>query len=86
MYHQHFPLGALIFALLPFMAMLPGRKERIRLPLGDRVQEYGELPKSLTSRMGYREFFDELVKHALPILTEFRSFRGLAFKRKAAEA
>jgi hypothetical protein len=84
MYHQHFPLGALIFALQPFMAMLPGRKERIRLPLGDRARDYGDLPESLTSRTSYREFFDDLVKYALPILAEFQSFRDLAFERKGA--
>lgn len=84
MYHRHFPLGALIMALQPFMAMLPGRKERIRLPLGDRAKDYGDLPDALTSRTGYREFFDELVKHALPILAEFQSFRDLALERKKA--
>ena len=84
MYRQHFPLGALIMALQPFMAMLPGRKERIRLPLGDRARDYGELPYPLTSCMGYREFFDALTEYSLPILSEFRSFRDIAFERKDA--
>jgi hypothetical protein len=84
MYHQHIPLGALIFALQPFMATLPGRKERIRLPLGDRAKAYGDLPEELTSRTGYREFFDELVKFALPILDEFKAFRDIAFARRDA--
>jgi restriction system protein len=81
MCHQHFPLGALIMLLQPFMA---GRNARIPLPIGDRAKDYGDLPASVTSRTGYREFFDELVKHALPILAEFQSFRDLAFERKKA--
>lgn len=82
MYHQHFPLGALIMAMQPFMAMIPGRKQRIILPLGDRAREYGDLPEALTSRTGYREFFEELEKYATPILEEFQSFRDIAFERK----
>ena len=84
MYRHHFPLGALIMALQPFMAMLPGRKDRIRLPMGDRAKDYGDLPHSLTSCMGYREFFDALTDYSLPILAEFRSFRDIAFKRRDA--
>lgn len=83
MYQQHLPLGVLIFALQPFMAMLPGRRERIRLPLGDRASEYGNLPEKLTSQAGYREFLDELVRYSNPILNEFRSYRDKAFARKA---
>lgn len=83
MYQQHVPLGVLIFALQPFMAMLPGRKERIRLPLGDRAGEYGNLPEILTAQAGYREFFDELVEYSKPILAEFRSYRDKAFAKKA---
>jgi restriction system protein len=82
MYHKHFPLGALILALQPFMARL--RKERIRLPLGDGAKVYGELPEVLTSRTGYREFFEELVAYSLPILAEFQAFRDIALERKKA--
>ncbi|MBO6549321.1 MAG: restriction endonuclease [Rhizobiales bacterium] len=82
MYQQHCPLGMLIFALLPFNAMLPGKKERIRLPLGDCPGEYGNPPDSLIAQAGYREFFDELVKYSNPILTEFRSYRDKALARK----
>lgn len=84
MFHQHFPLGALIFALQPFMAMLPGRKERIMLPLGAGAMDYGDLPEALVSRRGYREFLNELVDYSHPILDEFRSYRDKAFARKAA--
>lgn len=83
MYKQHFPLGALILALQPFMAMLPGKRQRIRLPLGDRAGEYGNLPDRLTAQTGYREFFDQLVEYSIPILVEFRSYRDKAFARKA---
>ena len=82
MYRQHFPLGALIMALQPFRAMLPGRRDRIRLPLGDRAKDYGDLPDPLTSCIGYREFFDALKDYSLPILAEFQSFRDIAFERK----
>ncbi len=81
LYHQHAPLGMLIMALQPYMFRF---KERVRLPLGDHAKHYGDLPESVTSRTGYREFFDELVQHALPILREFQSFRELAFERKKA--
>jgi restriction system protein len=83
LYQQHVSLGVLIFALQPYVAMLPGKRERIRLPLGDRASEYGNLPDELTSQAGYREFFDELVRYSSPILDEFRSFRDKAFARKA---
>jgi hypothetical protein len=53
-------------------------------PLSDHVKDYGDLPESLTSQTGHREFFDELVQHALPILAEFQSFRIMAFDRKKA--
>jgi hypothetical protein len=84
MYHHYFPLGALIMAMQPFMATLPGRRHRIDLPLGEKARDYGDLPEALTSRTGYREFFNELVKYSLPILDEFRAFRDKAFKRKEA--
>ena len=84
MFHQHFPLGALILCMQPFMAMLPGRKNRVKLPLGDRAKEYGDLPESLTSRTGYREYFEELVAYSSPILAEFQAFRDTALARKKA--
>lgn len=84
MYHQHFSLGAVIMMMQPHMALLPGRNLKVPLPLGKRTQDYGDLPSSLTSCVAYREFFDELVKHSLPILAEFQSFRDLAFARKKA--
>ena len=66
MYRQHFSLGALIMAVQPFMAMLPGRKDRIRLPLGDRAKDYGNLPHPVASCTGYREFFVALMDYSLP--------------------
>lgn len=85
MYQRHQPLGVLIFALQPYWAMMYGRRDRIRLPLGASAEKYGDLPNSLTSVVGYREFLEELVKYSLPILAEFQSFRDLAFKRRDAE-
>ena len=81
MYHQHFSLGSLIMHMQPYLVRWYGR---VPLPIGDRARDYGGLPVSVTSRTGYREFFDELVKHALPTLAEFKSFRDLAFERKKA--
>lgn len=84
MYHQHFALGALILCMLP--STVAYRKDaRVVLPLGDRAKEYGDLPGSITSQTGYREFLEELIAYSLPILSEFRSYRDLAMKRKKGE-
>lgn len=82
-YHDNLQFGALIFALQPFMAMLPNGKRKIQLPLGAGVEECGNLPAALRERTGYREFLAEIIKYGDPLLEEFRSFRDKALARKA---
>lgn len=86
MYHRHLPLGALILLLHPVMATAHWGKTRVILPIGDRVKDYGNLPEALTSQIGYREFFEQLVEYSLPILAEFQSYRDIALERKKAAA
>jgi hypothetical protein len=82
LYRENFQLGALIMAMHPVQGMFPGRRGRVILPLGDRTKEYGNLPEGLFALTGYREFFDALTNHALPLLDEFRSYRDMALEKK----
>lgn len=82
MFRENFELGALIMCMHPVQRMFPERRGRVILPLGDRAKKYGNLPDQLHTLTGYREFFDALASHALPLLEEFRSYRDLALNRK----
>jgi restriction system protein len=82
MYRENFPLGDLIMSMHPVQGMIPGRRNRIILPLDDRTKDYGNLPENLYALTGYREFLDALANHALPLLDKFRSYRDMALERK----
>ncbi|TNC69871.1 hypothetical protein [Rubellimicrobium roseum] len=85
MHRDYMPLLPMLMSMMPYMSMLPGQRQKVLLPIGDRMREHIELPESLTSRTGYREFLVELERFCRPILSEFQAYRDKALARKAAK-
>lgn len=86
LHREHQPLGVLIMALSPYIGMMDGQSTRFELPLGEGAKIYSSLPESIYERTGYREFIAELQDYCMPILSEFRQYRDIAFARRDAAA